>query len=82
MTINRRPMICYPGSIPGYQPVAVCDQVLKSQCPANWMACFDDLIQAQLDCLDLCHNAHQLEWEGESYQGVRSSGKTSALEVS
>ena len=43
----------------------------------EWMALFPDPIQANSLLDRLCHNAHQLEWEGESYRRRKRPGKTS-----
>ena len=38
---------------------------------------FPDPIQANSLLDRLCHNAHQLEWEGESYRRRKRPSKTS-----
>ncbi len=43
----------------------------------EWMALFPDPIQANSLLDRLCHNAHQLEWEGESYRRRKRPSKTS-----
>jgi len=42
----------------------------------EWMGLFPDPLQANSLMDRLCHNAHQLLWEGESYRKVRTSRKT------
>ena len=43
----------------------------------EWMALFGDPIQANSLLDRLCHNAHQLEWEGESYRRRKRPAKGS-----
>ena len=43
----------------------------------EWMALFGDSIQANSLLDRLCHNAHQLEWEGESYRRRKRPAKGS-----
>ena len=42
----------------------------------EWMGLFPDPLQANSLMDRLCHNAHQLSWEGESYRKVKTSRKT------
>lgn len=43
----------------------------------EWMGLFPDPIQANSLMDRLCHNAHQIEWEGESYRKRKRPGKAS-----
>ena len=43
----------------------------------EWMALFGDPIQANSLLDRLCHNAHQLEWEGDSYRRRKRPAKGS-----
>lgn len=42
----------------------------------EWMGLFPDPLQANSLMDRLCHNAHQLCWEGESYRKVKTARKT------
>lgn len=42
----------------------------------EWMGLFPDPLQANSLMDRLCHNAHQLSWEGESYRKAKTTRKT------
>lgn len=48
----------------------------------EWSALFPDPMQCDSLLDRLCHNAHQLEWEGESYRKRKPPKKTAGKEVS
>lgn len=47
---------------------------------AEWMSLFPDPLVANSLMDRLCHNAHQLEWEGESYRKLKRSTQKSERE--